>query len=131
MSYEFKMIRSNRGRKDREEQKYNRNKNKNYSGTVPMRRGNSENFLDLPYVSFKEIKGFLKSRVNKPIDEVFSEFQEEMKKHLKINKIKDLFNSYVSKDKETMNINRNTTGFYIKNGVLKYKKIVQHRSITY
>lgn len=131
MSYEFKMMRSNRGKKDREEQRYNRNKSKDYSGTVPMRRGSSESSLDVPYVSFKEVKGFLKSRVNKPIDVVFSDFQEEMKKHPKVNKIKDLFNSYVSKDKEAMNINRNATGFYIKNGVLKYKKIVQHRSITY
>lgn len=88
MSYEFKMKGHGNGRKSRLYKKTKRaSMNRMDVSHLPMRVQSDKNGYwgqtsrGRGQFSYKEVENFLMARVGRPVNDVFSEFVVEMKKH--------------------------------------------------
>lgn len=126
MSVEFKNSRWGRNRNSRLFKKTRRAAMKKIDAPhLPMRVqtgkngywGQTENYpVHTPY---GKIHKFLKARIGKPIDKVFSEFLIEARKFRQIDNLKDAFYSCISYERDKHR--GYPKGFYISNGILNYR----------
>ena len=129
MSYELKMKGRGNGRKSRLYKKTKRaSMNRMDASHLPMRIQSEKNGYwgqtsrGRGQFSYKEVRGFLMARVGRPVNDVFSEFVVEMKKHEQNESIKETFDYFFDYEEEKMNGYPWASGFYVTNGILNYKK---------
>lgn len=128
MSYEFKMKGDGKGRRSRLHKKIMRaSMNRMDVGHLPMRVQSDKNGYwgqtsRGGYFPYKEVRDFLMARVGRPVNNVFSEFVVEMKKHEQNSPIKKIFDSFLDYEEERMKGYKWASGFYVTNGILNYKK---------
>lgn len=129
MSYEFKMKGRGNGRKSRLYKKTKRaSMNRMDASHLPMRVQSEKNGYwgqtsrGRGQFSYKEVRDFLMARVGRPVNDVFSEFVVEMKKHKQNRPIKTIFDSFLDYEEERMKGYKWASGFYVTNGILNYKK---------
>lgn len=126
MSFEFKMKKWRSGKKSkRYNGAYDRSgRNNSDSKHLSMRARESSNaaykhYVEKGFTDYREIQRFLKARIGKPVNDVFSEFVKEMKKHTRRGSIEEIFYSFFHNE----NINeRWWQGFYLDEGIIRYKK---------
>lgn len=126
MSIEFKNSRWGRNRNSRLFKKTRRAAMKKIDAPhLPMRVqtgkngywGQTSNYpVHIPY---DKIHKFLKARIGKPIDKVFSEFLAEARKFRQSDNIENAFYSCI--DYERDKYRGYSKGFYISNGILNYR----------
>lgn len=126
MSIEFKNSRWGRNRNSRLFKKTRRAAMKKIDAPhLPMRVqtgkneywGQTSNYpVHIPY---GKIHKFLKARIGKPIDKVFSEFLVEARKFRQSDNIEEAF--YYCIDYESNKCRGVSKGFYISNGILNYR----------
>lgn len=126
MSFEFKMKKWRHGKKSkRYNGAYDRSgRNNSDSKHLSMRARESSNttykhYVEKGFTDYREMQRFLKARIGKSVDDVFSEFVKEMKKHNRRSNIKDIFYSFFNN--AYLN-ERWWSGFYIGDGIIRYKK---------
>lgn len=129
MSYEFKMKGDGNGRRSRLYNKTMRaSMNRMDVSHLPMRvqfdrKGYwGQTSRGRGYLPYKEVRDFLMARVGRPVNNVFSEFVVEMKKHEQNRPIKEIFDSFLDYEEERMKGYEWASGFYVTNGILNYKK---------
>ena len=129
MSYEFKMKGDGNGRRSRLYKKTMRaSMNRMDVGHLSMRvqfdrKGYwGQTSRGRGYFPYKEVRDFLMARVGRPVNNVFSEFVVEMKKHEQNRPIKEIFDSFLDYEEERMKGYEWASGFYVTNGILNYKK---------
>lgn len=126
MSFEFKMKKWRSGKKSkRYNGAYDRSgRNNSDSKHLSMRARESSNaaykhYVEKGFTDYREMQRFLKARIGKSVDDVFSEFVKEMKKHNRRGSIEEIFYSFFHNE----NINeRWWQGFYLDEGIIRYKK---------
>lgn len=118
---ELKLKKNGRKGKKNRTNKYPRNKEKRCLEEMPVKESMKKPYFELdgysPYLSWKYVEKFLKSRTGKPLDDVFSEFTQLCKK-TKVFNIKEIFDSHIVKDEGDLN---KFGGCYVVDGILKYK----------
>lgn len=130
MSYEFKMKGHGNGRRSRLYKKTKRaSMNRMDVGHLPMRVQSDKNGYwgqtsrGRGYFSYKEVRDFLMARVGRPVNDVFSEFVIEVKKHEQNRPIKEIFDYFFDYEEERNERFMNGhQAFYVTNGILNYKK---------
>ncbi|WCF56935.1 hypothetical protein PhiCrAssBcn17_85 [Bacteroides phage PhiCrAssBcn17] len=129
MSYEFKMKGHGNGRKSRLYKKTKRaSMNRMDVSHLPMRMKSDidghwgQTSRGRGQFSYKEVENFLMARVGRPVNDVFSEFVVEMKKHEQNESIKETFDYFFDYEEERMKGYQWASGFYVTNGILNYKK---------
>lgn len=129
MSYEFKMKGDGNGRRSRLYNKTMRaSMNRMDVSHLPMRvqfdrKGYwGQTSRGRGYLPYKEVRDFLMARVGRPVNNVFSEFVVEMKKHEQNRPIKEIFDSFLDYEEERMKGYEWASGFYVTNSILNYKK---------
>lgn len=126
MSFEFKMKKWRSGKKSkRYNGAYDRSgRNNSDSKHLSMRARESSNaaykhYVEKGFTDYRGIQRFLKARIGKPVNDVFSEFVKEVKKHTRRGSIEEIFYSFFHNE----NINeRWGQGFYLDEGIIRYKK---------
>lgn len=129
MSYEFKMKGHGNGRKSRLYKKTKRaSMNRMDVSHLAMRVQSDKNGYwgqtsrGRGHFPYKEVRDFLMARVGRPVNDVFSEFVVEMKKHEQNESIKETFDYFFDYEEEKMKGYQWASGFYVTNGILNYKK---------
>lgn len=128
MSIEFKNSRWGRNRNSRLFKKTRRAAMKKIDAPhLPMRVQTGKNGYwgqtaeypaDFP---LHKLRKFLETRVGKPVDKVFSEFLIEAKKFNQKVNLEDAFHSFIEYEEWRLKIG-SSSGFYISNGILNFKK---------
>lgn len=126
MSFEFKMKKWRHGKKSkRYNGAYDRSgRNNSDSKHLSMRARESSNttykhYVEKGFTDYREMQRFLKARIGKSVDDVFSEFVKEVKKHTRRGSIEEIFYSFFNN--AYLN-ERWWQGFYLDEGIIRYKK---------
>ena len=134
MSIKLKLEKHRNGRSSRVFKKTRRGFLKKVeSSHLPMKvhsySSYAEPFNDRVYLSYSKIYKFLKARIGKPVDKIYSEFLVEARKYKQVEDLKELFQSFINQTEQAACRGYERGGlFYVSNGILNLSKFKVRKS---